>query len=297
MDYIKNCEIAKFIKKHKISVGLFVLSLGVLLKNSDIPYFVMTPSLVVKFFNRPVGIWESVADLVDMFASAYATSFLFYIIVDYFPQRRQAQKAEIIIRPKLVRLYSNIQYLIAMLEFLSRQQDLKQEESENDMDMLCITDCIIICNVTRCRNNIPEEKILQKLNPLKSLDSYRNEILENCKTIANILSFTYCEKEIINLISEIQLSNLLTAIIPRKENILLKNLNISMQYPGLEKGYKQIKNICEELGGFVSEKTTYYIEMASEEESIRYTKNSINRKDELEKMLEGSNIMVKSLYH
>ncbi len=279
-----------------MSVSLFALSLVILLKNSDIPYFVMTPSLVVKIFNRPVGIWESIADLVDMFASAYATSFLFYIIVDYFPQRRQAQKAEIIIRPKLVELYSNIQYLISMLEFLSGQQDLKQEESENDMDKLCITDCVIICNVTRCGNNIREEKIPQGLNPLKDLDYYRNQILENCKIIANILSFSYCEKEIINLISEIQLLNLLTNIIPQNGNIILKNPNIRMQYPGLEKGYEQLKNVCKELGKFVSEKTTYYIENASEEDIIRYVHNSINRETELEKMLEDSNIKVKRLY-
>ena len=74
----------KFIKEHKILSLLFAVSILLMIKNSKIPYPFDPPAFVSFIFDAPKGEFLSgVMQMVDIFASAYVTSLVFYFMVDY----------------------------------------------------------------------------------------------------------------------------------------------------------------------------------------------------------------------
>ena len=111
-----------FIKRHKILFALFVISIFLMIKNSSIPYFFTPPAFITFIFDAPKSeFFSGIAQMIDIFASAYVTSLLFYYMVDYLPAIKQEKKAKEIISPKLVSLYLYISELLAMIEYSAKQ--------------------------------------------------------------------------------------------------------------------------------------------------------------------------------
>ena len=64
-----------------------------MIKNSKIPYSFDPPAFVSFIFDAPKGEFLSgVMQMVDMFASAYVTSLVFYFMVDYVPTLKEEKK-------------------------------------------------------------------------------------------------------------------------------------------------------------------------------------------------------------
>ena len=76
------------------------------------------------------------AQMIDIFTSAYVTSLVFYYMVDYLPAIKQEKKAKEIIAPKLVSLYLYISELLAMIKYAAEQEKLLQTGKPEDMDKL-----------------------------------------------------------------------------------------------------------------------------------------------------------------
>ena len=94
-------------------------------KNSKIPYSFDPPAFVSFVFDSPKGeFFSGVMQMVDIFASAYVTSLVFYFMVDYIPALKEEKKAKEIITPKLVNLYLYISELLAMIEFAARKKNI-----------------------------------------------------------------------------------------------------------------------------------------------------------------------------
>ena len=116
-----------FINRHKILFILFVISIFLMIKNSSIPYFFDPPVFVSFIFDAPKSeFFAGVAQMFDIFTSAYVTSLIFYYMVDYLPAMKQEKKAKDIIARKLVSLYINISELLAMIEYSAKQENLLQ---------------------------------------------------------------------------------------------------------------------------------------------------------------------------
>ena len=102
----EDIAVMSFIKRHKILSLLFVICVFLMIKNSSIPYFFDPPALIAFLFDAPKSeFFSGVAQMIDIFASAYVTSLLFYYMVDYLPAIKQEEKAKGIISPKSVSLY------------------------------------------------------------------------------------------------------------------------------------------------------------------------------------------------
>ena len=70
-----------FRKRHKILFVLFLVSIFLMIKNSSIPYFFDPPAIISLIFDAPkTEFFSGVAQMVDIFASAYVTSLMFYYI-------------------------------------------------------------------------------------------------------------------------------------------------------------------------------------------------------------------------
>ena len=264
----------KFIKEHKILSLLFAISILLMIKNSKIPYPFDPPAFVSFVFDSPKGeFFSGVMQMVDIFASAYVTSLVFYFMVDYIPALKEAKKAKEIISPKLVNLYLYIGELLAMIEFAAKKEKIFQTGNIDDMDKLHFKDKIIICKQKKYKNEAENGSTPYSYNLLKDCNNFRTAIMNTCSEISCTPSFSYCDKQVIHIISEIQLSELLR-ILPKPNDFLLKFDFADILYMGLGKGYEQLVSIHKKLADLVDTRLSCQMLDISNDEIDEWQKKS-----------------------
>lgn len=243
-----------FRKRHKILFALFLVSIFLMIKNSSIPYFFDPPAVISFIFDAPkTEFFSGVAQMIDIFASAYVTSLMFYYMVDYLPAIKQEKKTKEILSPKLVSLYLYISELLAMIEYSAKQENLLQTGNIADMDNLNIRDKVVFCKKRSFKNEVESGTAPHSYNLLKDCNKYRTLILDTCGAISCTPSFSYCDTQVIHIISEIQLSELLR-MLPKPDDFMLQFDFVDIAYMGLGEGYQHLKSVCNELSSFVDPK-------------------------------------------
>lgn len=239
-----------FFARHKILTAIFFICIFFMIKNSSIPYLFDPPSIITVIFDAPKTLFFSeVAKMIDVFASAYVTSLLFYYMVDYCPTIKEEKKAKEIISPKLVNLYLYISELLAMIEYSAKQENLLILDCPAAMDNLNIRDKIVFCKKRSFKDGAENGATPYSYNLLKDCNRYRTLILDTCNAISGIPSFSYCDPQVIHIISEIQLSELIR-MLPKVDDVFLQ-LNLNISYFGLGNAYQHLFSINEELSRFV----------------------------------------------
>ncbi|MBR3610176.1 MAG: hypothetical protein IKL57_01740 [Oscillospiraceae bacterium] len=237
-----------FIKRHKKLSLLFVISVFFMIKNSSIPYFFNPPALVAFIFDAPKSeFFSSIAQMVNLFASAYVTSLLFYYMVDYLPAIKQENKAKEIVSPKLVDLYLYMSEFLAMIEYSARKQGVYSLNETDVMDKLTIKSTEVLCKKKSYKNGSENGTAAYSYSLLKNGDQFRSLILNTCNEIFSTPSFSFCDKQVIDLISEIHLSELLR-MWPKPDDCLIQ---FNVEFHGLGKGYQHLKTVSERLSDFV----------------------------------------------
>lgn len=240
-----------FRKRHKILFALFLVSIFLMIKNSSVPYFFDPPAVISFIFDAPkTEFFSSVAKMIDIFASAYVTSLMFYYMVDYLPAIKQEKKAKEILSPQLVSLYLYISELLAMIEYSAKQENLLLTGNIADMDNLNIRDKVVFCKKRSFKNEVENGTAPHSYNLLKDCNKYRTLILDTCSAISCTPSFSYCDTQVIHIISEIQLLELLR-MLPKPDEFMLQFDFANIVYMGLGEGYQHLKYICNELSSFV----------------------------------------------
>ena len=118
------------------------------------------------------------------------------------------------------------------------------------MDKLSIRDKVIYCKRRSFKNDVENGTAPHSYNLLKDCNKYRTLILDTCGAISCTPSFSYCDKQVIHIISEIQLSELLR-MLPKLDDLMLQLDFLDITYIGLGKGYQHLKSVCNELSSFV----------------------------------------------
>lgn len=255
-----------FIKRHKILFILFAVSIFLMIKNSSIPYFFVPPAIISFIFDAPKSdFFSGMAQMIDIFTSAYVTSLVFYYMVDYLPAIKQEKKAKEIIAPKLVSLYLYIGELLAMIKYAAEQEKLLQTGKPEDMDKLHFKNKVILCKQKSFKNEVENGTTPYSFDLLKDCDNFRTLILNICNEISGTPSFSYCDTQVIHIISEIQLSELLR-ILPKPNDFLLQFDFADVSYLGLGEGYQQLLSIYKELAVFVDTRHGYEMIDISKEE-------------------------------
>ena len=255
-----------FIKRHKILFILFAVSIFLMIKNSSIPYFFAPPAIISFIFDAPKSdFFSGMAQMIDIFTSAYVTSLVFYYMVDYLPAIKQEKKAKEIIAPKLVSLYLYISELLAMIKYAAEQEKLLQTGKPEDMDKLHFKNKVILCKQKSFKNEVENGTTPYSFDLLKDCDNFRTLILNICNEISGTPSFSYCDTQVIHIISEIQLSELLR-ILPKPNDFLLQIDFADVSYLGLGEGYQQLLSIYKELAVFVDTRHGYEMIDISKEE-------------------------------
>lgn len=128
-----------FIKRNKMLAFVFVICIYLMIKNSSIPYFFDPPFIISFLFDSPKSeFFSKLAPLVDMFTSAYVTSLIFYIFIEYVPAIRQEKNAKAILKPQLVNLHYYITELLSMIEYSAKSEKLLPTDNIADLDNLSI---------------------------------------------------------------------------------------------------------------------------------------------------------------
>lgn len=244
---LKCCN--QFRKKHSILLLLFVISIIWLIKNSDIPYFFDPPIFLAVIFDKPPEseFFSGIAEIVDIFASAYLTSLLFYFLVEYMPSAEKEEQANKIIDAILVRLYSYMSYLLVVIGHSAKKQNVSLTD---ELDKLLFTDEIIRCSCIKLKDGEECERTQRSYSLLKECDNFRNIILSACRNISSTPCFQYCDMEIVNLVSRIQLLDMMLTIPEVSRDKIQVNRNVYCM--SLKKDYPEALKLKEGLGKKIS---------------------------------------------
>lgn len=256
-------------KKKKLSI-LFFICLYLMIKNSSIPYLFDPGPMISLLFDSPKSVFfKSLSPLIDIFSSAYVTSLIFYIFIEFIPTQDQEKKAKEVIKPHLAEVYSYLDELLAMIRYSAELQKILPSNDITKLDKLIIKDKEIYCKMRKLKDGKDIGVVKYSYNLLTDVDRYRNLILKSCCNITSTHSLSYCDSSLIHTISEIQLSELLKTF-PGPNDVLL-GYNIDVTYFGLGESYQKLLFLKEKLLSFLDEKTVCVIDNVSSEEINSWT--------------------------
>lgn len=251
----------KFIKEHYILSIIFVISILLMIKSSSIPYFIEPPAFVSFIFDAPKSeFWKGVFQFVDIFASAYVTSLIFYVMVDYIPSKRREEKTKQIVDAKLVSIYLYLSEFLSMIDYSAELAN-----TSDNLNEVVFSNEIVNCKRTTIKDGTEQSTITYSYNLLKDCNKYKNLILDSARSLSGVLSFSYCDSEIIDVVSEIQLIDLFQSIPPANEFYLTAK-NIAPTCMSTNEDCKKLKSLKDKLGKHISVRLDYQYHSISEDE-------------------------------
>lgn len=260
-----------FFKEHKQLSLVFILAIVLILKNSSIPYLIEMPLIVRAFLDKPEDIfWTEVAKVIDIFTTAYVTSLMFYYFIDYVPAQKNKKKAEEIIKPYLVIISRYMAELIALIEYVISKQHVNNLETIYDSDQIRIENEELYCHRICYEDGNEIENNEYPYNVIKDCDKLRQLIIEQCQRICSVPAFNCCDDSLIQIISEIQLSDLLR-ILPINKS--LSKLGENIRYHGIGKGFLDFKDVHRRFQEFTACKYSFKITEITQEEWKEYQKD------------------------
>lgn len=278
----------RFAKEHKVLSFLFVVSVVLILKNSSIPYLFKMPAFITMIFNEPQNqFWIELAKVIDIFTAAYVTSLLFYLIIEYLPADKKRKQAREIIKPHLENIYLYMSELVAIMEYVITKDFLNNSEDFYNSDKIKIESEEIYCHRICYEEGIEIENCGCTYNVLKDCDKFRRLILDKCQLISSIPVFSYADAEVIQIISEIQLSDLLK-LLPRDNPFSYLGENIV--YHGIGQAFLNFKNMSNRIKKITGNKCSYKLLEITSEELKTYQRNFVEALEqylELQKILSG----------
>lgn len=170
-------------------------------------------------------------------------------------------------------LYLYISEFLSRIEYSAKQESLLTGNPD-DMDKLNIQNKTILCKQKIFINEQENSAIIFPYNILEDSNKYKTLILNTCNEISCSPNFSYCDAQIIHIISEIQLSTL-WHILPKQNDSFLKIDFSERSYIGLGKGYQQLVLCHKKLAKFVEERFSYEINDTTYEEREKWEKGNV----------------------
>jgi len=232
-----------------------------MIKSSSIPYFIEPPAFVSFIFDAPKSeFWKGVFQFVDIFASAYVTSLIFYVMVDYIPSKQREKKTKQIVDAKLVSIYLYLSEFLSMIDYSAELAN-----TSDNLNEVVFSNEIVNCKRTTIKDGVEQATITYSYNLLKDCNKYKNLILDSARSLSGVLSFSYCDSEIIDVVSEIQLIDLFQSIPPANEFYLTAK-NIAPTCMSTNEDCKKLKRLKDKLGKHISVRLDYQYHSISEDE-------------------------------
>ena len=237
------------------------MSILLMLKTSSIPYFIEPPAFISFVFDAPKSDFcKGVFQFVDIFASAYVTSLIFYIMVDYIPSKHREIKSKQIVDTKLVSIYLYLSEFLSMIEYSAEITD-----TADNLNGVVFSNEIVNCKQTTFKDGIEQSTIAYSYTLLKDCNKYKTLIFDTARSLSGVLSFSYCDSEIIDVVSEIQLIDLFQTL-PPANDFYFNSKNIAPRCESTNADCEKLKYLKEKLGRHISVRWDYKNHNISENE-------------------------------
>jgi hypothetical protein len=276
----------EFIKKNKCLFGIFLLAVYLIIKNSSVPYLFTPPYIISLIFDVPTrGPFSSLIPIVDIFTTSYVISLIFYVFIEYIPTVKREHSALIIVAPQLLSLHLYMSELLEMIRYSANISIPLNHEKKKAIDALDFGKNNVTCNKITIIDGIAGKPAITTYCLLKDCDLYRNLILETCKKICEVPSFFYCNKELQNVLSEIQISHLLNQI-PKQTDPLYNLSNIQFTNSNFGDGFELLQELKVKIGKFAPKKIEYSMSDATQDEINNWKQKNIKFIHEYPEVLE-----------
>lgn len=236
-------------------------------------YFVTLLAIgcLVIFIACPQLISGNNYELIKNLMFSYLGAFIFFILISYYPERKRAMKCRIEVMPILERVYADLSYIIALINYeLSKlSQDTNEicgvtyDNEDRFADICYFKGDEYISNVRGWYYRVHE-------------DLYKNcfFIYEMLNDILSLPCFVYCDVELVMLLSDLKESVFLKRIMKYSEIYKIeKEYNMKHSYimNRTDVEFNRLKAIYNKMTKHVVEKRHYifYDISDSEVESIK----------------------------
>ena len=183
---------------------LFVLSVWIMIKNSEIPCWFCSSWFVDVLFIKPTTQpFLGIAEWLDLFSSAYITSLLFYLIVEYIPEIKKKDETAQIVRRILNFICERLNQLIQIFQVLQNENFEKSDQTELYGQGVAMYSLVKKDFYVKC---LQYKNVIQKGNIKREFPDRAKSILEKCKLLNSLTAFSTMDQDIINAITTIQLS-------------------------------------------------------------------------------------------
>lgn len=204
MSYIK-----KFYVGNKILMIILYISIFAIIKFSDVPLLSWLPELLKSVFLKPNEgtLQYDFFKFAENMSLAYISGLIFYILIEYVPSQKNADKSYEIIKNNLKNLYSRMSTVVSIvLYFESIDKEVSHITIEDcagisttnyDLDVHYLKSTAFINGLEKAPTNFSFTFELDMPNYSKAIFRYISDI-KNSAAIVNV------EFEIIELISAIE---------------------------------------------------------------------------------------------
>lgn len=230
----KNSEIRVFLKRHKIVTIILIISILCVTKFSKIRIFGWIPDFLAnalicsKTNSDSFEIWS----IMNNLSMAYISSLVFYIIVQYVPERKAEVKAFAYFNNQLSRIYDDMSYLINMYLFIlgiGSDERLLTVESVHEIVKIEIEDKVRYCNVQHKTDKNSPKTCSYGYNIYANSNEKTKSIVKNIDRIFELPLSSNIEKDLVELLSNIKESSFMSSI-------RFSDLDNMKHIPGYTKG-------------------------------------------------------------
>lgn len=256
----------RFIIEHRFLCGMFVFSIWIILKNSNIPYGCLENIKIIHilFDKFPAGFLRELSSFVEVFLSAYATGLMFYYIVDYIPQQEVREKALKTLQPRIEKIYENMTMFYMMYKTVAEKQGVWNEDAKLD-EMRFDNERVYCRKVVSYENK--EYKYFYEF--IKDANKCIKEIQKRAERICELSYFLYLGEEEKNAISILPDIDIFT-LFPKEERNAISGIDYGQRLRAFEECRK-----C--IGSLLECEKSFYLELMEQVEEEKY-KNEINAK-------------------
>lgn len=213
-------ELRVFVKCNRIYLLIGAICLILCIKQSEAPFFWKYNAFTSFLFQRPeenTG-WGSAFFLIYELGLAFLASFLFYLLVDYFPRRRRERSAFLLVLGELEVIDAEIGRLFAFLMFYTGVGTCVDQLMPDHVETLCgitLRDEEVYCH-TRDIQTVTGEVLMEgnpdHINLFFGLKEMSEVILRQVDGIMGLPYAANLEDELLQLLTRLKGSRMLNLL-------------------------------------------------------------------------------------
>lgn len=184
-----------FVKKYKALSVIFVVSFGITIKNSKLPFLFPNNKFLETLFLRPRT--PGLASYANEIVFSFLVSVIFFYIVTFLPNKYRCARVMDIIEPMMLEVYLFLDYFVEIANNIKIHQ---KAESNDEVKFTSET-----LHVKVYRNDVFSH--IEEVTANEGFFRAGNLIIESCEKTIMIPDYCCAEDDLVEAISKIMMCN------------------------------------------------------------------------------------------